>query len=201
MSLICTICKNSVPEGFSHCLVCNAGHVPQLQCGKCATLVNRGSSTCSCDQIIRRMASAASELPDLPLYQPPQQTQSQQTSSSTELTQRVAESFSGGEVVGFQSPISAPSVLPGLPAHVSVAVIPKEYEAGRYGVSATVTIPEKDVGVMNDWAQLVVLLHTMAKRGNEFQGHTEHTRRVIRAMRDLASDIQDEIEMRTGPPR
>jgi hypothetical protein len=147
------------------------------------------------------MASAASELPDLPLYQPPQQTQSQQTSSSTELTQRVAESFSGGEVVGFQSPISAPSVLPGLPAHVSVAVIPKEYEAGRYGVSATVTIPEKDVGVMNDWAQLVVLLHTMAKRGNEFQGHTEHTRRVIRAMRDLASDIQDEIEMRTGPPR
>ena len=201
MSLICTICKNSVPDGFSHCLVCNAGHVPQLQCGKCSKLVDRGSSTCSCDQIIRRMAS---ELPDLPSYHPPQQTRSvqpQQTSSSTELTQRAAESFPGGEVVGFQSPISAPSVLPGLPAHVSVAVVPKEYEAGRYGVSATVTIPEKDVGVMNDWAQLVVLLHTMAKRGNEFQGHTEHTRRVIRAMRDLASDIQDEIEMRTGPPR
>jgi len=198
MSLVCTICKNSVPEGFSHCLVCNAGHVPQLQCGKCATLVNRGSSTCSCDQIIRRMAS---ELPDLPLYQSPQQTKSQQTSSSAELTQRATESFPGGEVVGFQSPISAPSVLPGLPAHVSVAVVPKEYDAGRYGVTAKVTIPEKDVGVMNDWAQLVVLLHTMAKRGNEFQGHTEHTRRVIRAMRDLASDIQDEIEMRTGPPR
>jgi hypothetical protein len=104
-------------------------------------------------------------------------------------------------VVGMSGPTSAPSVLPGLPSHIQQVTVRSEYQAGRFGVTATVQIPEKDVAIMNTLGQLVVLLHTVAKDMNNFQGHTEHTRSLIRGMRDLASDIQDEIEMRTGPPK
>jgi len=39
----------------------------------------------------------------------------------------------------------------------------------------------------------------MAGRLNQFAGLTEHTRKLIRDMRVLACDAQEEVEMRRGP--
>jgi hypothetical protein len=103
-------------------------------------------------------------------------------------------------VVGFAAPMSAPSLLPRLPSHVSTLTVPEKYKAGRYGVTATVTMPAKDVEILNELAQLVVLLHTEAQKLTQFQGRNEHTQLLARSMRNLATEIQEEIEMRTGPP-
>jgi hypothetical protein len=80
-----------------------------------------------------------------------------------------------------------------------VATVVERYNAGRYGVRAEVRIPAGDVAIMNDLGAMVAVLHTMAARLNGFVGHTEHTRKLIRDMRILATDIQDEIETRRGP--
>jgi hypothetical protein len=80
-----------------------------------------------------------------------------------------------------------------------VATVVERYDAGRHGVNAEVRIPAGDVAIMNDLGAMVAVLHTMAARLNGFVGHTEHTRQLIRSMRILATDIQDEIETRRGP--
>jgi chemotaxis protein histidine kinase CheA len=97
------------------------------------------------------------------------------------------------------SPLSAPPALPGLPSHVGLAKIPEQYNAGRYGVTATVQVPARDVEIMNKMGQVVVILHTLAAEMNSFQGHMDSTRSVIRQCRALATELQDEIETRRGP--
>jgi hypothetical protein len=174
MGLYCTTCCNVVPNGFGQCLACKAGHVPQLACATCRRTVQRGATTCPyCDD----RSALARQPVDLPRFE--------ETSA----------------VVGFVAPLAAPPALPGLPPHVSSLAIPESYSAGKFGVTATVRIPPQDVEIMNQLGQLVVLLHTMAQRMNSFQGHSEHTRTLIRAMRVLATDVQDEIETRTGPAK
>lgn len=92
--------------------------------------------------------------------------------------------------------------LPDLPP-LSLAVpvvprVPERYSAGRFGVEAEVTIPQRDVAIMNELGSLVPVLHTMAAHLAQFTGHTEHTRKLIRDLRVLAADAQEEIEMRRG---
>lgn len=82
---------------------------------------------------------------------------------------------------------------------LGTAVVPASYEAGRYGVKAEVKIPERDAEIMTELIRLVPLLHGMAARLNQFQGHTDHTRKLIRDMRQLACDAQEEVELRRGP--
>jgi hypothetical protein len=93
--------------------------------------------------------------------------------------------------------------LPDLPAtSLVVPVVPavvERYSGGRHGVEAEVTIPARDVEVMNELAQLVPLLHLVAGHMTNFTGLTDHTRKLIREMRVLAADAQEEIEMRRGP--
>lgn len=78
-------------------------------------------------------------------------------------------------------------------------VVPEVYKDGRYGVEAEVKIPPRDAEIMTELIRLVPLLHGMAGRLNQFQGHTEHTRKLIRDMRQLACDAQEEVELRRGP--
>ena len=52
---------------------------------------------------------------------------------------------------------------------------------------------------MNDLGRLVEVLHAVAGRATQFTGLTDHTRKMIRDMRVLATDVQEEIEMRRGP--
>ena len=106
----------------------------------------------------------------------------------------------GSQMVGFAAPRSAPPIFQGLPSHVSALTVPEQYEVGRFGVTATVTMLGKDAEILNELGQLVVLLHTEAQRLTQFQGRNEHTQGLARSMRNLATEIQEEIEMRTGPP-
>jgi hypothetical protein len=76
-------------------------------------------------------------------------------------------------------------------------VIPESYEAGKLGVSATVSIPSTHVTIMNELGQLVALLHSMASKMVLLPG--EGARQIAKSMRMLATDIQDEIERRVGP--
>lgn len=94
---------------------------------------------------------------------------------------------------------AAPPPLPGLPAVIRATSVPEVYQAGRYGVSAQVSIPSGDVEIMNLMGQVVVILHTLAEKMNHFQGHMDSTRQCIKGCRNLATDLQDEIEKRRGP--
>lgn len=77
--------------------------------------------------------------------------------------------------------------------------VPEVYQAGRHGVRAEVRISPGDAAIMNELLRLVPMLHGMAGRLNQFQGHTDHTRKLIRDMRTLACDVQEEVELRRGP--
>lgn len=103
------------------------------------------------------------------------------------------------------SMVAAPRARAARPAALTVMpVAPRvveQYSAGRYGVEATVTMPAIDVEILNELGGLVALLHQMASKCNQFTGLSEHTRSVIRSMRILATDVQEEIENRLGPRR
>ena len=173
MGLYCTICSNVVPHGFSQCLACKAGFAPQLACEACRQPVPRGAGSCApCE---RRVAAQGFPQQEMVTYQPPQ------------------------AAVAMAPLPAAPPTLPGLPSHVAMARIPEQYNHGRFGVSATVQVPQKDVEIMTEMAQLVVILHTMASKMNSFQGTMASTREVIRLCRDLATRLQEEIETRRGP--
>lgn len=106
---------------------------------------------------------------------------------------------SGGLVVQNKVP-DAREALATIPVSVShVAKIADTYEGGKFGVRAEVQINPGDAAIMNELLKLVQLLHGMAGRLNQFQGLTEHTRKVIRDLRTLANDAQEEVELRRGP--
>jgi hypothetical protein len=87
-----------------------------------------------------------------------------------------------------------------VPRTAPVPVVREVYAAGRYGVSAVVTMPAGDVEILNELGRLAELLGAMAtKTGTGLRGYTDHTRKVVRDMRALAADIQEEIELRRGP--
>lgn len=93
-------------------------------------------------------------------------------------------------------------VLPTLPLVQVVPVVPvvrARYEGGSHGVRAEVTVPEGDVEIMNQLGSLVSLLHVLAARVAKFGIMTDHTRKLVRDMRILATDAQEEVEMRRGP--
>ena len=63
---------------------------------------------------------------------------------------------------------SAPSVLPGLPAHVhSMPALLERYRVARHGVVADIRTPACDIENMQSMGQTVVILHTLASRMSE----------------------------------
>lgn len=106
-----------------------------------------------------------------------------------------AQQVSGAELV---RSFAAPPALPVLPPVIPGALrIPEEYSAGKLGVSATVSIPPAHAEIMNELSQLATLLHAMAGKLVMLPG--DGARRLARGMRTLATDIQEEIEIRVGP--
>lgn len=81
-----------------------------------------------------------------------------------------------------------------VPAHV-----PSTYIHGRFGVTAVVTMNGQDAEIMTMMSQAATLLHALAAKMNTFQGVMRSTREVIRGCRDLATSLQEEIEVRRGP--
>jgi RNA polymerase subunit RPABC4/transcription elongation factor Spt4 len=99
-------------------------------------------------------------------------------------------------------PAGVREALATIPSAVAqVARVPEIYQAGQFGVTAEVIRPARDVAIMNELLQLVQLLHGMAGRLNQFVGMTDHTRALIKAMRTLANEAQEEVELRGGVVR
>jgi len=95
--------------------------------------------------------------------------------------------------------VDARQALVQVPRHAQAQLVPEKYTAGKFGVSSEVRLPAGDVSVMNELGKLVELLHAMAARSNQFAITSDHTRKLIRDMRILATDVQEEIELRCGP--
>lgn len=150
MSLFCSICKNDVPEGFGQCVACKAGFAPQLACRTCGKLVPRGSAIC---------AACARSVAMVPV-QPPVV----QAADPAEYPFMPAMPLPPPMAISIIAPSTAPSVLPGLPSHVGLSVVPEQYNAGRFGVKAIVYAPPLDVEIMNELGQVVVVAHTIASR-------------------------------------
>jgi len=166
MSLICSICKNEVPEGFGQCVACKAGFAPQLACRSCGKLVPRGSSTCvACERVATERAATerfAGEqaVIDRPVAMVPTKP------SGFDSMQRPLPPMPPPPpmAISIASPRSAPPALPGLPAHVGLQVVAEQYSAGKFGVTASVQVPALDVEIMNQMGQVVVVAHTIASR-------------------------------------
>lgn len=79
------------------------------------------------------------------------------------------------------------------------AVIPPTYSHGRFGVSAEVQLAGQDAEILTLMSHAASLLHGLAVKMNQFAGVTNSTRAVIRGCRDLATSLQEEIEVRRGP--
>jgi len=89
------------------------------------------------------------------------------------------------------------SLPPGLDPYARVPEVRRD--AGRFGVTATVQIPRHDVDVLDKMNQVAAVLHALAAEMNTFTGIGESTRSCIRGCRDLATRLQEEIEIRRGP--
>lgn len=187
MSLRCSVCREFIDEGLNFCPKCRTGFVAQLQCVDCGKLVPRGMA--SCIGCVRAASVVMVSPPPLPrdvgvMMAPP------------------SSSRSTSELVGVMSPRQAPPVLPGLPSHVSLpAPVADRFVVRSGGVEAEIKIPAGDAEVMDLMGQMVVLLHTFATKMNTLSGHGEMTRQIIRSSRTLATDIQEELELRKGPGR
>jgi hypothetical protein len=145
MSLYCSVCKHPVTEGNNQCYPCKAGFGPQLACATCNRLIPRGVATCAmCERAGAKIQDRSTELavgpamPSMPNLPP--------------------------LALSIVAPNSAPPVLPGLPSHVGLAVVSENYNAGRFGVTATVQRPALDVEILNEMGQVVVVAHTVASR-------------------------------------
>jgi hypothetical protein len=151
MALFCSVCKSQVPEGFGQCLACKAGFAPQLACEMCRRLVPRGAAECS---TCARTARQAMPLP----------VENASPAPTALMASSRMPSLPSPRAISIVAPNAAPAVLPGLPSHVGLSVVPEQYNAGRFGVTATVTVPALDVEVMNELGQVVVVAHTIASR-------------------------------------
>jgi len=77
--------------------------------------------------------------------------------------------------------------------------VPEVYRAGKFGVRAVVQMSGRDAEILTRMGNAAVLLLALANEMNQLQGFMASTRAVIKAARTLASDLQEEIEVRIGP--
>ena len=150
MSLYCTICRYPVPEGVNQCINCRNGFIPQLACSNCNRTLARGSN--SCFQCRHERPGAVG--PDLEPTTPDSGMQSLAPRPPSFIVQNL---------------VSAPPVLPGLPAHVNaMPMLPECYRVSRNGVVADIRTPAGDIENMQAMGQTVVILHTLAAKMSEF---------------------------------
>lgn len=92
-----------------------------------------------------------------------------------------------------------PPPLPSLSTVLPVVnVIPEVYGGGGHGVEAEVFLPPGDAAILNELLAMVGMLHAVASRITQLAGMSDHTRQVVRDMRNLATLCQEELEMRAG---
>lgn len=94
--------------------------------------------------------------------------------------------------------LKLPVSLPGLPMRVTQPP-PERYMVRKHGVEAEVAVPPGDIEIMQSMSNLAIVLHVVAEKMNHFVGHMEITRENIKWCRSLATNLQEEIELRKGP--
>jgi len=158
-----------------------------LYCPTCVAYVSPGTSEC------HKCGTSTLCCSECRTYRPVGSTRCDCSSGASTLP---VSTIVRAEVVGSMELVPAQAGVGFVP---DVVPVPERYDAGRYGIEAVVTIPAVDVAIMNELGKLVQLLHAMATRLNQFTGMTDRTRKLIRDMRVLATDVQEEIESRRGP--
>ena len=180
MALYCTTCRTMAENGSALCRNCGNGFTSRLACAQCNKVVPSGQAFC---------ANCA---------------RGGQDSFQRESTR---EHFPGvGVMVPAPRHEHEPSVgltLPRLPPGISLdrVHVPETRTAGRLGAIADVQMSGRDAEILTKMNQIVVLLHALAAEMNDFIALSLETRRVIKGCRNLASDLQEEVETRVGPAR
>jgi RNA polymerase subunit RPABC4/transcription elongation factor Spt4 len=171
--LYCLTCKTVAEEGSAVCANCRNGFVSRLACAKCNRVTPQGVAYCPmCFSKI--------------------------DPSEPGRMVRAADSYPENQV-----PIpSVALALPKLPPGISlerVRVPETRVDVGRFGAVADVQMNGRDAEILTKMNQVVVLLHALAQEMNGFFDLMDSTRRCIKSCRNLATDLQEEVETRMGP--
>jgi len=157
----------------SQCPFCKVGFVVQLICGDCGQLVERGRTFCQNPTCSNQPVTDVT-------YVARSQEMANVPPSSSGIDLAPLPQFGGAH----------------LPAPVHVA---PSYVTGKFGVTSYVTHEGRDAAILTTMSKAVTLLHALAAEMNNFQGIMPSTRRCIKGCRDLATELQEEIEERRGP--
>lgn len=190
--LYCSTCQMVVQRGSSQCQNCKTGFVSQLVCGDCGRLIARGLNVCSeCDA------------PHRPSFFPLGPSPLGPSSLGPSSPPPGPSPFSPGVSISISVP-RAPAPVPGplanLPARMLMNdPVPDGYSLRRFGVEAEVQLSGNDADILTKMRQSAALLYVLADEMNKFQGHLDSTRKLMKACRNLAADIQEEVDLRLGP--
>lgn len=174
--LYCVTCRSVVEEGNALCRVCQNGFVSSLACGTCQKVAPKGFSYCPhCG----RGDGSSSMVPQQRDQWDPRHSQGRRDESSVSL------------------------VLPKLPPGISLDRIRvhDNYVAGSFGAQAEVQMNGRDSEILTKMNQVAVLLLALGQEMNDLCALSDSTRKVVKGCRNLAADIQEEVEVRVGRQR
>jgi len=179
MSLYCVTCRSLAEDGSAVCRNCGNGFTSQLACAICHRVVQRGTAFCAtCAQV---------GVPTLEVAPAPDIERDRQA-----IMRRPS----------LPIPPGGGLALPHLPGiSLEHARVVDSYQAGDFGARADVQMNGHDANILTKMNQTIVLLHALAQEMNNFCALSDSTRRVIKGCRNLATDMQEEVEMRVGRQR
>lgn len=163
-----------------YCLVCrNVAGVGEATCGNCRNGFTSKLGCATCDKVVPSGYSYC-----------PYCSRNVNVESSA-----IARPEPRGGVMG----LPALTLPPGLDRMEKAYVPEVRRDAGKFGAISTVQMSGNDAEIMTKMNQVAMMLHALAAEMNTFQGISETTRGVIRGCRDLATRLQEEVEIRRGP--
>lgn len=171
MALYCTNCRTVASAGEATCGNCRNGFVSKMACGSCNKVVPTGQSYCP-DGCDRRLARGGRAFEE------------------TELFPRDPRyPVAGGAL---------PALAGGSLAKIYV---PEAYQAGQHGAISDVQMAGRDAEILTKMNALVAVLYAVAEDMSIFVQKADSTRALIKGCRNLAADLQEEVEVRRGPGR
>lgn len=182
--LYCMTCRTVVEAGSALCKACGNGFTSRLACATCNKVVPAGQAFCwNCS----RSSSESAPSEHFPASQP------NAAPSGGLVLRRQPEGHQ--DVVGL--------ALPKLPPGISLdrVSVPESRTGGKFGAISEIQMSGRDAEILTKINQVVIFLHALASEMTQFVALSDATRKNIKACRNLAADLQEEVEMRTGPAR
>lgn len=179
--------------GSAICKACGNGFISRLACATCSKIVPSGQAYCSgcagrgMDPV--RQSSDREHFPNHPGYSSAVRGGGALVPSSGH-----AREDDGGSV-GL--------ALPRLPPGISLerAHVAESRTGGRFGAIAEIQMGGNDAEILTKMNQVVALLHALAADMTSFVALSDGTRKIIKGCRNLAADLQEEVEIRVGSTR